>query len=151
IDKGKIIGNIAAVNQRSDYRPSLSRDGRLCAFASELENQTGRISLWDRPAKALIDLPKLNDSPNGQLSPALSGDGKRLAFTAWNRPGVGSRWGALLYDVEAKKFVDLPGLNRPGIDARQAALSGDGRWLTYVSAAKGGVGRTDVYLYDCKA
>jgi Tol biopolymer transport system component len=148
VSSGKIVGAIDAVNQRSDYRPSLSRDGKLCAFASELENQTGRVQVWDRAAKKLLDLPKLNDSPNGQLGPSLSGDGKLLAFSAWNRPGGSPRWDVLLYDVSAKRLLDLPKLNRPGVDTRMPALSGDGRWLACVTNAKGGAGGTDLALYD---
>jgi Tol biopolymer transport system component len=151
VASGKIVGSIDAVNQRSDHHPSLSHDGRFCAFASELENQTSRISFWDRKEKKLVDLPKLNDSPNGQLRPSLTGDGKRLAFSAWNRPGSGTRWNVLLYDVAAKKFLDLPKLSRPGADTRMPALSGDGRWLACVRQVKSGAGHTDVLLYDRKA
>jgi Tol biopolymer transport system component len=150
VSAGKVVGAIAPVNQRSDSRPWPSGDGRLCAFASELENQTGRISLWDRHQSKLIDLPKLNDSPNAQRSPSLSADGRFLAFAAWARPGSGNRWSVLLYDTKERKLLDLPGLNRPGVDARQPALSADGRWLAYVSNARGGAGLTDVYLYDRK-
>jgi Tol biopolymer transport system component len=151
VGKGQLVGSIDAVNQRSDFRPSLSRDGRFCAFASELENQTGRISLWDRKEKKLVELPKLNDSPNAQLSPALSGDGKLLAFTAWDRAGASSRWAVLLYDVENKKLLDLPKLNRAGVDTRMSTISGDGRFLAFVSNAKGGAGGHDVGLFDRKA
>jgi len=147
---GKIVGSIDAVNQRSDYHPSLSHDGRFCAFASELENQTGRISFWDRKDKKLVALPVINDSPNAQLGPTLSGDGKLLAFYAWNRPGAGPRWSVLLYSIADRKLVDLPRLNRPAVDARMPALSGDGRWLAFTSNAKGGAGLTDIYLYDRK-
>src|SRR5438552_3353929 len=47
VGDGKIVGSIDAVNQRSDYHPSLSHDGRWCAFASERENDVGRIFVWD--------------------------------------------------------------------------------------------------------
>src|SRR5947207_6956138 len=57
VANGKIVGSINPINQRSDYRPWLSGDGRFCAFASELENQTGRISFWDRKESKLLDLP----------------------------------------------------------------------------------------------
>jgi Tol biopolymer transport system component len=150
VGSGKIVGSIDAVNQRSDFRPSLSHDGRWCAFASELENQTGRISLWDRKEKKLVLLAKINDSPNAQLSPSLSGDGKLLAFTAWNRPGSSTRWNVLLYDIAGTKFLDLPGLNRPGVDARMSALSGDGRWLAFVTATRNSSTRSDLGLYDRK-
>src|SRR5262249_41975870 len=98
----------------------------------------------------LVDLPKLNDSPNAQLSPALSGDGKLLTFSAWNRSGASPRWNVLLYDVENRKLLDVPKLNREGFDSRMSAISGDGRYLAYARNAKGGVGLNDVYLYDRK-
>src|SRR6516165_4127087 len=68
---GKIIGSIDTVNLRSDYHPSLSLDGRYCAFASELENQTSRVFVWDFREKKLLTLPTLNDSPNAQLHASL--------------------------------------------------------------------------------
>src|SRR5438874_1723134 len=80
VGQGKIVGSIPTVNLRSDYHPSLSLDGRYCAFASELENQTSRILLWDLQEKRLVDLPEVNKTPNAQLHPTLSGDGKLLAF-----------------------------------------------------------------------
>src|SRR5262249_49196523 len=85
---GKLVGSIDAVNQRGASHPSLTPDGRLWAFASELENQTGKVLLWDRTDKKLIDLPAVNDTPNGQMHPTLTADGKWLALAAWDRPGV---------------------------------------------------------------
>src|SRR5947209_7686236 len=58
---GKVVGSIDSVDLRSDYRPALSHDGRFCAFASELENQTGKVLLWDARERRLLDLPGLND------------------------------------------------------------------------------------------
>ncbi len=148
VASGKLAGSIDAVNQRSDYRPSLSADGRFCAFASELENQTGRVQLWDRQEKKLADLPELNDSPNAQMGTSLSADGKWVAFAAWNRPGSSPRWQVALYDLSTKALVDLPGLNDPKADQRSPALSGDGRLVAFSSNRRGGAGLTDVYLYD---
>jgi Tol biopolymer transport system component len=141
---GKVVGSIDPVNQRSDYRPSLSHDGRCCAFASEVENQTGRVTLWDLKEKKLVDLPGVNDSPNAQMAPSLSADGALLAFAAWDWPGAGPRWDVFLYDRAAKKRLDLPGLNTAAADERMPALSGDGRWLAYTTNARGGAGLTDV-------
>lgn len=148
VANGKVLGSIDTANLRSDHRPSLSHDGRLCAFASELENQTGRILLWDVKDKKLIDLPGINDSPNALFTPGLSGDGKLLAFGAWNRPGGSQRWDLFCYDITAKKLIDLPYLNTAPYDERMPAFSGDGRFLAFTSNAKGGVGLTDIYLYD---
>ena len=145
---GKIVGFVEPVNQRSDHHPSLSHDGRFCAFASELENQTGKIQFWDLKDRKLVDLPKINDSPNAQMHPSLSGDGKLIAFAAWNRPGAGTRWQVALYDTSAKQFVELPGLNNAIADQRLPGLSGNGKWLGYATNSKEGVGNSDVFLYD---
>jgi Tol biopolymer transport system component len=145
---GKIIGSIDTVNLRSDYHPSLSLDGRYCAFASELENQTSRVFVWDFREKKLLTLPTLNDSPNAQLHASLSGDGQLVAFAAWNRPGASQRWDVLGYDLAAKKLVPWPGLSTPAFDERMPALSGDGKWLAFVSSRKGGAGLNDIYLYS---
>jgi Tol biopolymer transport system component len=151
VSQGKIAGSIDTVTNRSDYHPSLSLDGRYCTFASELENQTSKIFLYDREEKRLIDLPQINASPNALLHPTLSGDGKWLAFAGWNRPGASQRWDIALYDVAAKKFADLPGCNSPKFDERMPCFSTNGRLLAFTSNAKEGVGVSDVYLYDREA
>lgn len=148
---GQIVGSIDAVNQRSDYRPSLSADGNLCAFAGEKENETGRVYVWDRAAKKLLDPPKVNDNPNGQHGAALSADGKWLAFAAWNRPGASARWQVLRYDYAKQQVADSPGLNDPAADAQAPALSGDGRFVAFATNRRGGIGLTDVALYDATA
>jgi Tol biopolymer transport system component len=148
IGNGKIVDSIETVQNRSDYRPVLSLGGRTCAFASEVENQTGRIQVWDFREKKLVTPPAVNDSPNGQLDPALSGDGRLLVFAAWNRPGFGPRWDLVPFDLAGKKTLAWPGLNRPPADQRTPALSADGKWLAFVSNRKGGAGLSDIYLYS---
>lgn len=113
-----------------------------------MENQTGRIQLWDLKEKKLLDLPAINDTPNAQMGASLSGDGKLLSFSAWNRPGGSPRWDLFLYDVTARKLLDLPGLNTVAFDERMPALSGDGRFLAFATNARDGAGLTDVVLYD---
>ena len=155
VANGKLLGSIDSItkgtnNTRADMHPSLSRDGRLCAFASQFGVQDGgRIEIWDRDEKKLLALPTIHDMPKvHQMTASLSSDGKLVAFGAWNWPGGNGRWGVLLYDVAAKKVLDLPKLNRETFDQRMPAISGDGRFLAYASNAKDGVGLTDVYLYD---
>ncbi|MBX9580427.1 MAG: hypothetical protein K2X87_08975 [Gemmataceae bacterium] len=148
IAAGKLVGSVDAVNQRSDYHPTLTADGKLCAFAAETENQTGKVLLWDRAEKKLLDPPKLNDTPHGQLGAAASGDGKLVAFSAWNRPGASPRWQVLLYDVGKRDLIDAPGLNDPKADEQSPAISGDGRFVAFTTNRKGGAGLTDVLLYD---
>lgn len=153
VANGKIVGKVGTppAVASADARPALSHDGRYCAFTFELENKTSRIYCWDRKEQKLVEMPAINDSPNAQLAPAVSGDGNLLAFAAWNRPGgPGPGYHVFLYDRPAKKLVDLPGLNSQAHDDRMPALSGDGRFLAFASNRKGGVGLTDLYLYDRK-
>jgi Tol biopolymer transport system component len=151
IGSGKVVGAVDTINQRSDYHPSFALDGRLCVFASERENQVGKIQLWDVPQKKEVELPKVNDSPLAQLHPSLSGDGKLLAFAAWNRPGASPRWDVMLYEPATGKFLETPGLNTPTFDERSPALNGDGSLLAYVSNDRAGAGLSDLFLYDRKA
>jgi Tol biopolymer transport system component len=151
VAQGKIVGSVATPRSvaSADSHPTLSHDGKSCAFTFELENNTGRIHFWDLKEQKLIELPTINTSPNAQMSPSLSGDGKLLAFAAWNRPGaVGQGWHVFLYDLPNKKFLDLPDLNRSTTDDRMPALNGDGRLLAFTSNRPDGAGLTDIYLYD---
>lgn len=153
IDSGKLLGKVAGTpgGATAEGHPSLSADGRYCAFTYELENNTGRIYFWDRKDQKLIEHPAMNSSPNALMGPSLSADGNLVAFTGWGRPGAGGQgWHVFLYDRAAKKTVDLPDLNSQTFEDRMPALSGDGRWLAFASNRKGGVGLTDVYLYDRK-
>ena len=126
-------------------------DARFCAYTFELENKTSRINFWDRTEKKLIELPVINDSPNAIFSPSMSADGNLIAFTALTRPkGAGAGYHVYLYDRTAKTMLDLPGLNSPVAEDRMAKISGDGRFIVFISNRKGGVGLTDIYLYDRK-
>ncbi len=155
VANGKLLGSVDSITggvnkTRADMHPSLSRDGRLCAFCSQFGVlDGGRVEIWDRQEKKLLELPSVQENPKiHQMGASLAGDGKIVAFSAWARPGRTSRWGVFLYDLPAKKVIDLPKLNRENSDQRMPAYSADGRWLAYASNAPGGVGSTDIYLYD---
>jgi tricorn protease-like protein len=158
ISKGKVLDAIDTIskgvnNSKADMHPSLTRDGRYCAYSSQLGILDGaRIQVWDRREKKLLDLPNIQENPKvHQMGPSFSADGKMLAFGAWARPGSSPRWGVFLYDMAGKKTIDLPKLNRENSDQRMPALSGDGKFLAFASNAPGGKGATDVYLYDIAA
>lgn len=150
VSSGKIVGSITTPRgvASAEAHPSLTHDGRFCAFTFELENNTGRIHFWDVKEQKLIELPFVNNSPNAQMAPSLSGAGKLLAFAAWNRSGAGQGWHVFLCDIPGQKLLDLPGVNGPTSDERMPTLSGDGRFLAYTSNARSGVGLTDVCVFD---
>jgi Tol biopolymer transport system component len=148
---GRIAGSTNAPKTvpTAEAESALTHDGRFCFFTFEFENKTARIHCWDRKEHKLVDLPGINDSPNALQRPSCSGDGKRIAFAGWSRPGgPGQGWHVFLYDRPEKKIVDLPNLAIQGCDDRMPALSGDGRFLAFTSNRQGGAGLTDIHLYD---
>jgi len=151
ISTGKIVGTVGTPRAAAtaEAHPVLTHDGRFCAFTYELENNTGRIYQWDLKEQKLVDLAGINASPNAQGWPSITGDGKWLAFAAWNRPGsTGAGWQICFFDVAGKKFADLPNLSAATADERMPAISGDGRFIAFATNRKGGVGLTDICLYD---
>lgn len=73
--------------------------------------------------------------------PDYSSDGRYLAFASdRNR----SR-DIFLYDLQQKRLIDLPNLNRRDSSQDQPALSADGRFIAYVSNERG---KTDILVYD---
>jgi Tol biopolymer transport system component len=73
--------------------------------------------------------------------PTLSSNGRYLAFAS---DRTYSR-NIYLYDLQAKRFIDLPNLNRLNSSQDQPTLSADGRYIAYVSTERG---RPDVFVYD---
>lgn len=151
VGQGKLVEGPALEpkRSRSDHHPSLSADGRYCAFASQFrEVVPSELRLWDAQSKSLVDLPGLNG--NGALAfPALSADGRFLAFAGWKRSGGVGGWDVFLFDLREKRLVDLPGLNTDH-DEQMPALSGDGRFLAFASnrPVDGAEGLSRIYLYD---
>lgn len=148
VANGKLIGNIPTVTNRQDYHAVLSRNGKLCVFASELENETSKIFVWDMGEKKLVTPPKLNTSPNAMLHPTINADGTLIAFAAWDKANAGQRWSLNFYDLPGQKVVDVMNLKESKVDQRMPAMSANGRWLAFVSNRKGGVGLNDIWLYD---
>jgi len=140
---------------RSDYKPSLSADGSLCAFAVQYRDAApGELRLWDMKARKLLDLPDKNPS-GADAQPSLSADGRWLAFSGWRRAGGVGGYDLFLYDLREKKLVPIEGANT-SYDEHMPTISGDGRWLAWVSNAPhregtGTAALSRICLYDTKA
>ncbi|MBI2804248.1 MAG: PD40 domain-containing protein [Planctomycetes bacterium] len=128
---------------------TFSANGKRLAFTAwAWPGSSGRwnVFLYDVPSKKIVDVPKLNVGTFDQRMPALSADGRFLAFASNARGGAG-RTDIYLYDLKAKTPVALPGLNSKEMDI-SPSLSGDGRLIAFTSDRPGGVGNRDIYLYD---
>ena len=90
------------------------------------------------------NMPIGSSSLNSRFSeeqPALSGDGRFLAFVS-NRNGYHQ---IMVYDLQQQTFISIPRLNRQDTIAENPSLSFTGRYLTYITSDQG---RPVVGLYD---
>jgi Tol biopolymer transport system component len=81
------------------------------------------------------------DSRYNDEQPALSGDGRYVAFVS-NRTGTRT---ILMYDLRQRQFVTLPRLNRQDTIAESPSLSYTGRYIAYVASDRG---RPEIEIYD---
>jgi Tol biopolymer transport system component len=130
--------------------PSVAGDGTLVAFSAwnrrDGPGQGWHVFLYDRPAKKLLDLPGLNSQASDDRLPALSGDGRFLAFAS-NRKGGAGLTDIYLFDRKEAKLVDLAELNTKHSEL-EPTLNGDGSLIAFTSDRPGGKGGRDIYLFD---
>jgi Tol biopolymer transport system component len=90
------------------------------------------------------EIPFSSNSLNSRYNdeqPALSGDGRWLAFVS-SRNASSQIY---LYNLQQKQLVQLPGLNLNGSIAQTPSVSRTARYIVYVSSVEG---RPDLILYD---
>ncbi len=98
------------------------------------------IAMLSGCSPPVLDSSTLNSRYTDE-QPSLSGNGQFLAF-------VSSRDGAnqvLLYDLKARTFIALPGLNSPMMIAQNPSLSRNARYISYLASNQG---KLDIFVYD---
>jgi hypothetical protein len=148
IAEGRIMAAVPPAFERGDTHASLTADGALCLYTSK---QVGGFSpllqFFDVGRREVLDGPDFNRNFAARTEASLSGKGDFIALCAWDQPGEPGGWDVLLFDRQAAKFVDLPALNTEH-NEREVAISGDGRFLAFVSDRPEFEGLSDIYLYD---
>jgi Tol biopolymer transport system component len=144
LPEGTLKIPLTALRYLNPWNPSLSWDGRYLA----VQVQEGsyfqlNVLLMDAVADTVVPTPRLHTFGYTDFGPALSGDGKLIAFCT-NRSGS---YDIALYDVAGDSLIALPGLNSPYSDTGPS-ISRDGRLIAFHSNRPGGVGLFDVYVYD---
>ncbi len=81
------------------------------------------------------------NSPVTDGEPRFSYDGRYLVFASDRQ----SQRNVLLYDVQRRRLVQLPGLNKPNTMQHQPDISADGRYIVYLSEEQG---KPDIFVYD---
>jgi Tol biopolymer transport system component len=118
----------------AQLHPSLAGDGKLLAFAvwnRPNSSQRWDVFLYDTVGKTIVPLLDANSLRYDERMPALSGDGRWLAF-ATNADG-----GSGVTDIRLHQWRDgqtdlLPKMNSPHQDI-EPSLSFDGRLMAFVS------------------
>ncbi|HWB14046.1 MAG TPA: hypothetical protein VG826_32770 [Pirellulales bacterium] len=145
---GKIVAEFPTTFERGDTHPSLTGDGAFCLYTSkQVGGFSPQLVLFDVAGRQTLPGPTFNAQFGARTEASLSGRGDLLAFCVWDAPGQPGGWDVMLYDRAAASFVDLPGLNSAD-NEREVTISGEGRFLAFVSDRPGSLGLSDIYLYD---
>jgi hypothetical protein len=161
----------AQANHGSSGTPAISADGRYVAFASTSSNlvvpdsnDDFDVFVHDRATGATTQLSVAFDGTqanDGSTSPAISGDGRYVAFlsSASNLVSgdTNGQIDAFVHDrangVTARVSVDSAGLQGNSESFFRPSISFDGRYVTFISSASNLVpgdtnGQRDVFVHD---
>ncbi|MBA2715959.1 MAG: PD40 domain-containing protein [Propionibacteriales bacterium] len=156
------------------FQPTISADGRYVAFASEARNLvahdsngTADVFVRDRvdnvTRRVSVAADGQGDSNGTSLNPAISADGRYVAFESWAKNLVSgeldnnSRWDVFVRDrvdkVTSRVSRSMSDDTKANGGSYQPAISAHGRYVAFQSFASNLVnddtnGQSDVFVRD---
>lgn len=122
-DAASNLRQVSFTNEGSDFDPIIDPTGRWLIFASTRHRATSGLYRMRIGGTAVT---RLTDDPANEVMPAISPDGKYIAFAS-DRTGT---WDIYLMDVEGGRAVQLT--NEPTHNLHPS-FSPDGKQLVYCS------------------
>lgn len=113
------------------------RRGWIAAFALLLAACSDRGYITPPPQELGATL----NSRAAEQHPRFSYSGRYLVFASDRR----NQRRIMVYDLQRRQLLALPGLNQPGVFQDQPDISADGRYIVYVSEQ---LGKPDIFVYD---
>ncbi len=145
------------VSDKNTFTPAISADGRFVAFGSNatnlasgiLSDQINHIYRKDRQSGELEIVTRVVGQAAAEwasFEPAISADGSKIAFASFatnlvpGLPNAPDHQRVFVRDMNVGGGFTLVSSNESGISAddtsRAPSISGDGRYVTYLSSAK---------------
>lgn len=109
----------------------------IISFIVEL-NSCGDASLVTPPPE---NFGRSLNTTAAENHPRFSYDGRYLVLSSDRQ----AQRSILLYDIQSRRLIPLPGLNQIRIRHDEPDISADGRFIVYVSEQSG---KPDIFLYD---
>lgn len=153
-DNIQVINLGPSINTRSDeYFPFLSNSQRLLFFTRRRLGSDENLMISTANSNGVwTNANSAGNTLNSEWNEGMSTlvrDGRRMFFTACNRPGIKGPCDIWEADVEAEKILQIKpieGFLNSNQWESQAAISCDGSELYFASNREGGVGGTDIWF-----
>jgi Tol biopolymer transport system component len=144
-----LSGETAAATPTPKPSPSASPTAptRICFQSDRRPGQGGwDLYLYDRDQDTVLALPGVN-TPDDEINPDASYE-NTILFQRGRAGDPDAQQDLYLYSQKTHIVRPLTRVNSPAFDERDAAISGDGNWIVYVSDEEGTPG---IRLYSVQS